>query len=58
MVGVISAHPLGEGVRQTVETRFLDVFPAAGRLRFTEDASLLAGVRDAGPWNLAANLRD
>lgn len=57
--GVTSAHILGEDARKTFEARFLDVFPTAGRLRFTEDASLLAGVRvTAGPWNLAANLRD
>ena len=59
LVGVTSAHILGEDARKTIEARFLDVFPTAGRLRFTEDASLLAGVRvTAGPWNLAANLRD
>ena len=59
LVGVTSAHILGEDARKTFEARFLDVFPTAGRLRFTEDASLLAGVRvTAGPWNLAANLRD
>jgi F-type H+-transporting ATPase subunit b len=58
-VQVISAHPLAPTASQAFEGRFREMFPEALRFSFTEDPSLLAGVRViAGPWNLAANLSD
>jgi F-type H+-transporting ATPase subunit b len=59
VVRVVSAHPLAPTVSEAFKTRFREIFPAAGRFSFTEDDTLLAGVRViAGPWNLAANLKD
>lgn len=59
LVRVVSAHPLEPTVSRAFENRFREIFPEALRFSFTEDPTLLAGVRViAGPWNLAANLSD
>ena len=59
LVRVVSAHPLEPAVSRAFENRFREIFPEALRFSFTEDPTLLAGVRViAGPWNLAANLSD
>lgn len=58
-VRVVSAHPLDGALRRDFESRFRAMFPSASRFSFMEDATLLAGARViAGPWNLAANLKD
>ena len=59
VVRVVSAHPLAEAAGKAFERRFREIFPAASRFAFTVDTALLAGIRViAGPWNLAANLKD
>lgn len=59
VVRVVSAHPLAPSACQACESRFREIFPEALRFSFTEEPALLAGVCViAGPWNLAANLRD
>lgn len=59
LVRVVSAHPLEPTASRAFESRFREIFPEALRFSFTEDPTLLAGVRViAGPWNLAANLSD
>lgn len=59
VVRVVSAHPLPPSACRAFESRFREIFPQALRFSFAEDPALLAGMRVvAGPWNLAANLKD
>lgn len=59
IVRVVSAYPFSEKVLKLFEERFRELFPTAKKFNYTEDATLLAGIRViAGPWNLAANLKD
>lgn len=59
LVRIVSAHPLDPTISEMFKTRFREIFPSADHFSFSEDAKLLAGIRViAGPWNLAANLKD
>jgi len=58
-VKVVTAYPLPETVTAHFEGRFREMFPTVKSFTYTENAALLAGIRViAGPWNLAANLKD
>lgn len=58
-VKVVSAHPFSETLVKIFEARFRALFPPVKSFSYTEDATLLSGIRViAGPWNLAANLKD
>lgn len=58
-VRIVSAHPLSETVTELFEARFRELFPSAKSFSYSADESLLAGIRViAGPWNLAASLKD
>ncbi len=58
-VNVVSAHPLTPEASELFKERFREIFPVAQLFNFTDDPSLLAGIRViAGPWNMAANLKD
>jgi F-type H+-transporting ATPase subunit b len=58
-VQVLAAHPLGAAQQAALSAALGDMVGRPVTCTWTEDASLLAGVRiSLGPWVLAANLRD
>jgi len=58
-VGVQSAYPLTPTQREQLVAKFTAISEGPPACSFSEDASLLAGVRIiAGPWVLHANLAD
>ncbi|MCP9448200.1 MAG: F0F1 ATP synthase subunit delta [Nitrospira sp.] len=58
-VSVSSAHQLDESQRQAVSAALGDLLGRTVTCRWTEDASLLAGIQvNVGPWVFAANLRE
>ena len=58
-IEVASALPLGEPERTTLNSALQALVGHAVSIHFTEDPSLLAGLRvNTGPWVLRANLQD
>jgi len=58
-VAVVTAYPLDDGTRRSMERAFETALGAAAAFRYAEDRALGAGARvTIGPWVLRANLED
>jgi len=58
-VSVLSAYPLDDGQRQTLQQRLEKLVPATLHFEWREDRKLIAGLRvTVGPWVIHANLHD
>ena len=55
----MTAYPLDDGTRRSMERAFETALGAAATFRYAEDRALGAGARvTIGPWVLRANLED